>query len=232
VSDDSTDELMSAFYTKLKEGLGRGEALRMASAGLRAKVQDPFFWAPFILLGDTTPLSSSPTAPVSVPEGEDAESRLQRAMALKRLTHTSTRMGQAEWTSAHGAQQALDAYVTRQVPPQRGPLVFTLLSKTESVGLAVREYAGPGVYSIEAKQLVAGASPVKDPLTVDIKKLSAESATTRADSATLEVLQDSVSTGFVGRFTIHLRDGRALFGEFRLESALPVLPDVMQQPTR
>ncbi|HYQ43171.1 MAG TPA: CHAT domain-containing protein [Polyangiaceae bacterium] len=228
VSDAATDEMMSAFYTNLKAGLGRGEALRKASATLRAKNQDPFVWAPFILLGDTTPLSFSRIA-ASAPLGEDAESRSQRAWAQKRLTHSSTHMGQAKWGSASGQQQALDAYVKRQMPPQRGQMLLTLLGQTESVSLVVLDYPGPGTYSIEHKQLVAGTSPVKDPFEVDIKNLSAQSAAIGAKGGTLEVLQDSVAGGFVGRFTLRLDGGRTLSGEFHLESVLPALPEVLQQ---
>jgi len=228
VSDAATDEVMSAFYANLKAGLGRSEALRKASATLRAKTQDPFIWAPFILLGDTTPLSFSHAA-ASAPVGEDAESRLQRAWSQKRMTHSSTRMGQAKWTSASGQLQALDAYVMRETPPQRGHMVLTLLSQTESVTLGVSDYPGPGTYSIERKQLAVGASPVKDPFEVDIKKLSPQSAAIAANGGTLEVLQDSVEGGFVGKFTLRLTDGRALTGEFQLESVLPAMPAVLQQ---
>ena len=54
VEDYSTSLLMSDFYSNLKEGNSRGEALRRAQAKLIAdgKYSHPFYWAPFILLGD------------------------------------------------------------------------------------------------------------------------------------------------------------------------------------
>jgi len=54
ISDDATREIMSAYYTGLKKGLGRGEALRQAElAMLRRKGrQHPFYWASFIQSGE------------------------------------------------------------------------------------------------------------------------------------------------------------------------------------
>ena len=54
VSDSVTRETMTAYYTGLKAGLGRGEALRQAQlAMLRRKQREhPFFWAGFIQSGD------------------------------------------------------------------------------------------------------------------------------------------------------------------------------------
>jgi hypothetical protein len=118
--------------------------------------------------------------------------------------------------------------VTRGIPPQQAPLVLTLLGKTQSVSLLVRDYPGPGKYTIEGGQLSAGASAVKDPLQANIKNLSVGAATTKATSGTLEVLQDTVAGGFIGSFTLRLKDGSVLAGGFRLESALPAIPDWMQ----
>jgi CHAT domain-containing protein len=54
VSDRVTRETMTAFYTGLKEGLGRGEALRQAQLAMlkRKDRQHPFYWASFILGGE------------------------------------------------------------------------------------------------------------------------------------------------------------------------------------
>jgi CHAT domain-containing protein len=54
VSDLVTRELMSAYYRKIKEGVGRGEALRrtqlqMLQTGNR---RHPFYWASFIQIGE------------------------------------------------------------------------------------------------------------------------------------------------------------------------------------
>ncbi|HEY2012108.1 MAG TPA: CHAT domain-containing tetratricopeptide repeat protein, partial [Bryobacteraceae bacterium] len=54
VSDRITRELMTDFYTGLKSGLGRGEALREAQLTMlkRKDRQHPFYWASFIESGD------------------------------------------------------------------------------------------------------------------------------------------------------------------------------------
>ena len=58
VSDYVTREMMTAYYTGLKQGLGRGAALRQAQlAVLKRKGREhPFYWASFIQAGDWTPL--------------------------------------------------------------------------------------------------------------------------------------------------------------------------------
>ena len=55
VNDSSTAGLMIEFYRRLDQGRDRGEALRMAklSTLANAEVAHPFYWAPFILLGET-----------------------------------------------------------------------------------------------------------------------------------------------------------------------------------
>ena len=54
VSDNVTRELMTAYYTGLKEGLGRGEALRRVKLNMlrRKDRQHPFYWASFIQSGE------------------------------------------------------------------------------------------------------------------------------------------------------------------------------------
>jgi CHAT domain-containing protein len=54
VSDSVTRQMMTAYYTGLKHGLGRGEALHQAElAMLRRKGHDhPFYWASFIQSGE------------------------------------------------------------------------------------------------------------------------------------------------------------------------------------
>jgi CHAT domain-containing protein/Tfp pilus assembly protein PilF len=60
VDDEATSLLMQNFYKYLKEGLKKDEALRLAKleylkkADLRKK--DPYYWAPFILIGDVNPI--------------------------------------------------------------------------------------------------------------------------------------------------------------------------------
>ena len=62
VSDASTRQPMAAFYTSLRAGVGRGDALRRAKlAMLKQKGhQHPFYWASFILSGQWTGLDETP----------------------------------------------------------------------------------------------------------------------------------------------------------------------------
>jgi CHAT domain-containing protein/Tfp pilus assembly protein PilF len=54
VSDRVTREMMTAYYTGLRQGLGRGEALRQAQLAMlkRKDRQHPFYWASFIQSGE------------------------------------------------------------------------------------------------------------------------------------------------------------------------------------
>ena len=54
VSDYVARETMVAFYTRLREGLGRGDALRQAKLAMlsRASRRHPFYWASFIQSGE------------------------------------------------------------------------------------------------------------------------------------------------------------------------------------
>jgi CHAT domain-containing protein len=51
VDDEATAELMTHFYTQLKAGVGKREALRQAQMEAAKKFPEPFFWAPFFLTG-------------------------------------------------------------------------------------------------------------------------------------------------------------------------------------
>lgn len=52
VDDDATELLMTAFYTHLKEGASKAEALRSAQRDVRQKYPNPYYWAGFVLTGD------------------------------------------------------------------------------------------------------------------------------------------------------------------------------------
>jgi len=54
VSDYATREMMSSYYKGLKDGLGRGEALRQTKLAMlkRKDRQHPFYWASFIQSGE------------------------------------------------------------------------------------------------------------------------------------------------------------------------------------
>ncbi|SEM94889.1 CHAT domain-containing protein [Stigmatella aurantiaca] len=56
VNDDSTQQLMEAYYRNLLAGRGRATAMREAMRGLRATQPHPYHWAPFIVLGRDAPL--------------------------------------------------------------------------------------------------------------------------------------------------------------------------------
>ena len=58
VSDSVTREVMSAYYGGLKDGAGRGDALRIAQLAMLARKsrQHPFYWAGFIQAGEWAPL--------------------------------------------------------------------------------------------------------------------------------------------------------------------------------
>jgi CHAT domain-containing protein len=53
VADQSTALLMEEFYRLLAQGINKGEALKKAKEYLRMKgYESPYFWAPFVLIGD------------------------------------------------------------------------------------------------------------------------------------------------------------------------------------
>jgi CHAT domain-containing protein len=52
VTDDSTAILMERFYTHLRQGVGRAEALRQAQMEARRLFPHPYHWAAFVLTGD------------------------------------------------------------------------------------------------------------------------------------------------------------------------------------
>jgi CHAT domain-containing protein len=58
VSDNVTRELMTRYYSGLKKGLGRGEALRQSQLAMlkRKGREHPFYWASFIQAGEWAPL--------------------------------------------------------------------------------------------------------------------------------------------------------------------------------
>ncbi len=52
VDDESTTELMSRFYQDLKSGVTKAEALRQAQIAVLNKEKRPYFWAPYVLVGN------------------------------------------------------------------------------------------------------------------------------------------------------------------------------------
>lgn len=62
VNDETTRELMEAYYVNLMAGQGRATALRGAMQALRRTQPHPHYWAPFITLGQDTPLRMLPAS--------------------------------------------------------------------------------------------------------------------------------------------------------------------------
>jgi CHAT domain-containing protein/tetratricopeptide (TPR) repeat protein len=56
VNDDTTQELMKDYYQQLLSGQGRAHALREAMEVVRAHHPHPYYWAPFIVVGNSAPL--------------------------------------------------------------------------------------------------------------------------------------------------------------------------------
>ncbi|MEH2158906.1 CHAT domain-containing protein [Nostoc sp.] len=52
VEDEATQELMVDFYQNLKDGMTKGKALQQAKLKLIADHRHPFYWSPFVLIGD------------------------------------------------------------------------------------------------------------------------------------------------------------------------------------
>jgi CHAT domain-containing protein len=51
VHDDSTREFMVAFYSHMRLGGSKAEALQAACLRLRDRHPHPYYWAPFLLIG-------------------------------------------------------------------------------------------------------------------------------------------------------------------------------------
>jgi tetratricopeptide (TPR) repeat protein len=56
VNDKTTRELMEGYYRQLLAGQGRATALREAMKALRKEKPHPYYWAPFIAIGQDAPL--------------------------------------------------------------------------------------------------------------------------------------------------------------------------------
>ncbi|MBW4624221.1 MAG: CHAT domain-containing protein [Brasilonema octagenarum HA4186-MV1] len=52
VDDEYTANLMSQFYQELKAGVNKAEALRRAQLAVFTEEKSPYFWAPFVLVGN------------------------------------------------------------------------------------------------------------------------------------------------------------------------------------
>ena len=62
VDDEATRQLMISFYSHLRDGLTKADALRAAQKDIRRSYPNPYYWASFELLGDPgSRADSSPT---------------------------------------------------------------------------------------------------------------------------------------------------------------------------
>jgi len=52
VDDQATTLLMERFYTHLRAGMGKAQALRQAQSEVRAQYPHPYYWAAFVSTGD------------------------------------------------------------------------------------------------------------------------------------------------------------------------------------
>ncbi len=80
VDDKATTLLMDRFYTHLREGMGKAQALQKAQKEVRAQYPNPYYWAAFVLTGD--PGSSVQVNPV---QSTLKNNRLILAVALSTL---------------------------------------------------------------------------------------------------------------------------------------------------
>ena len=55
VEDESTSLLFAKFYEYLKSGSSKAESLRLAKVYLKneTRFDHPFYWAPFVLIGES-----------------------------------------------------------------------------------------------------------------------------------------------------------------------------------
>ncbi|HRI67805.1 MAG TPA: CHAT domain-containing protein [Polyangium sp.] len=74
VDDNGTKELMIGYYDRLMNGGGRSESLRQAALSLKSqtKFAHPFYWASFIVSGDSTALSGKLVPPGPAPVAPSA----------------------------------------------------------------------------------------------------------------------------------------------------------------
>ena len=52
VNDETTQELMINFYSAWMKGNTKRESLRMAQNSIREKYKHPYYWGPFIIIGE------------------------------------------------------------------------------------------------------------------------------------------------------------------------------------
>lgn len=52
VDDESTSDFMGEFYRQLDAGVTKSQALQRAQLAILARESRPYFWAPYVLIGN------------------------------------------------------------------------------------------------------------------------------------------------------------------------------------
>ncbi len=80
VDDKATTVLMERFYSHLRDGMGKAQALQQAQREVRAQYPHPYYWAAFVLTGDPGKVTgamvisqATPTVTKSTPEHDIGE---------------------------------------------------------------------------------------------------------------------------------------------------------------
>ncbi len=76
IEDEATSLLMERFYTHLKDGMGKAEALRQAQIEIREDYPNPYYWSAFVLSGDGGNVRTALTSTQTGPTGEETEQRI------------------------------------------------------------------------------------------------------------------------------------------------------------
>jgi tetratricopeptide (TPR) repeat protein len=74
VDDEATSLLMERFYTHLKEGISKAEAMRQAQLETMAEYPDPYYWAAFVMSGDGGEVSEIQPLTVGIGDVEQTTS--------------------------------------------------------------------------------------------------------------------------------------------------------------
>ena len=102
VEDEATALLMERFYTHLRDGTGKAEALRQAQLEVREEHPNPYYWAGFVLSGDggkmgdiqpmvteevdETATQSSPATPEATPPPPKPVAEEQESQSIEEVT--------------------------------------------------------------------------------------------------------------------------------------------------
>lgn len=67
VDDEASRDLMMSYYTNLLRGEGRSDAMRAAARAVRRTHEHPYYWAPFIVIGDAGRIEGAVGAAIPPP---------------------------------------------------------------------------------------------------------------------------------------------------------------------